>query len=321
MAITDGCIDQAFTKDGLYGFSEEPVFSGALSFMRRKYTKNLAGVDVAVSGVPLDLMVSNRPGTRFGPSAIRKASALLETVHPYAWDFDPYDRLAVIDYGDCCLNLGRPETIPAAIYKHAKNILGAGVFMLTLGGDHFISYPLIKAHAEKFGTLSLIHFDAHSDTWDYGDDAANDHGNMFRKACLEGLIDPARSIQIGIRTQNSDAHGFSQLTAPEVLKNGPEAVVAEIKRAVGNNPTYLTFDIDCLDPAYAPGTGTPVMGGLTSYLGLEILRGLTGIKYIGMDIVEVSPPYDVSEITALAGATIAADLICLLTHEKGPLDQ
>ena len=172
-------IDQSIAKKSLYGLAEEPNYSGVLSFMRRKYTKDLKGVDVAISGVPLDLMVSNRPGTRFGPEAIRKASAMLGTIHPYAWGFEPFDRLAVIDYGDCYFDAGLPNTITDAIYAHATKIVDAGVFMLTLGGDHSVSYPLIKAHTEKYGPLSLIHFDAHSDTWNYGDDSINNHGNMF----------------------------------------------------------------------------------------------------------------------------------------------
>lgn len=313
-------IDQAITKKSLYGISAEPAYSGVLSFLRRKYTKDLTGADVAVSGVPLDLRVSHRPGTRFGPEAIRKSSAILETVHPYAWDFDPFQRLAVIDYGDCFINCGIPESTTNAIYEHARKIIDAGVFMLTFGGDHFVSYPLIKAHAEKYGPLSLIHFDAHSDTWDYEHENFNDHGNMFLRAYKEGLINSKKSVQVGIRTKNEETHDFNILHAPWVFKNGPEATVAEIKRIVGDNKAYLTFDIDCLDPAYAPGTGTPVAGGLTSYLALEILRGLTGINYAGMDIVEVSPAYDVGEITSLAAATIAADLLCVLAHDKGPLE-
>ena len=313
------CIDQAIAKENLYGLFEEPTYSGVLSFMRRKYTKNLTGVDVAVSGVPLDLMVTNRPGTRFGPEAVRKASAILEDIHPYAWGFDPFERLAVIDYGDCYFDAGMPNTITTAIYEHAKKFVDSGVFMLTLGGDHFISYPLIKAHAEKYGPLSLIHFDAHSDTWDGGD--SENHGTMFLRGHKEGLINSEKSVQVGIRTKNVETYGYHILHAPWVLKNGPEATIAEIKRIVGDNKAYLTFDIDCLDPAYAPGTGTPVMGGLTSYLALEIIRGLTGINYAGMDIVEVNPAYDVGDITSLAAATIAADLLCVLAYGKGPLEE
>ncbi|MCF8069505.1 MAG: agmatinase [Desulfobacterales bacterium] len=312
-------IDQAIIKKSLYGITAEPTYSGVLSFMRRKYTKDLTGADVAISGVPLDLMVSNRPGTRFGPEAIRKASAMLETIHPYTWNFNPYDRLAVIDYGDCLFDHGKPATITDSIYKHARKIVDAGVFMMTFGGDHFISYPLIKAHAEKYGPLSLIHFDAHSDTWDYEDEDIHDHGNMFRRAYKEGLINSKKSVQVGIRTKNPETYGYNILYAPWVHENGPKSTVAEIKKIVGDNKTYLTFDIDCLDPAYAPGTGTPVMGGLTSYQALEIIRGLTGINYAGMDVVEVSPAYDHANITAIAAATIAADLLCVLAHDKGPL--
>lgn len=318
MSSKDIYIDQAITKKSLYGIIEEPAYSGVLSFMRRKYTKDLTGADVAVSGVPLDLMTSHRPGTRFGPAAIRKASAILETIHHWAWPFNPFDRLAVIDYGDCYFDAGQPHTITDSIYEHAKHIVDAGVFMMTFGGDHYISYPLIKAHAEKYGPLSLIHFDAHSDTWDYGVDNCNDHGNMFLRACKEGLIIPEKSVQIGIRTHNDDNYGFNILHAPWVMQSGAEAVVAEIKHIVGNTQAYLTFDIDCLDPAYAPGTGTPVIGGLTSFVTLEIIRKLPGINFAGMDIVEVSPPYDHSEITALAGATIAADLLCVLAADKEP---
>ncbi|MCP4688099.1 MAG: agmatinase [Desulfobacterales bacterium] len=309
-------IDHAITAEGLYGLGEEPTYSGVLSFMRRKYTKELAGVDVAVCGVPLDLMVTNRPGARFGPAAIRKASAHLAWAQPWPWPFDPFERLAVIDHGDCLLDPGKPETITDAIAAHARGVIAADVTMLTLGGDHYVTYPLLKAHAEKYGRLSLIHFDAHSDTWEE-EEKRLDHGTMFFHACKEGLIDPGGSIQIGLRTHNENTHGFNIIHAPDVMKNGAEAVAAEIRRVVGDNNVYLTFDVDCLDPAHAPGTGTPVPGGLTSLAALEIIRGLGGLAFVGMDVVEVCPPYDVSDITALAGATIAAELICALAETRG----
>ncbi|MBW2676394.1 MAG: agmatinase [Deltaproteobacteria bacterium] len=311
-------IDNAITPGSLYGLSEEPAYSGVLSFMRRKYTKDLNGVDVAVSGIPLDLMVTDRPGTRFGPAAMRKASAHLAWAPPWPWPFDPFERLAVIDYGDCLFDAGKPETITEAIADHARHIIGAGVFMLTFGGDHYITYPLLKAHAEKFGPISLVHFDAHSDTWEEAEKRV-DHGTMFFHALKEGLIDPATSIQVGIRTTNASTHGVKILHAPEVMNSSAETTAQAIKTAVGNNPVYLTFDIDCLDPAYAPGTGTPVPGGLTSLKTLEILRNLTGPRYVGMDVVEVSPAYDVSDITALAAATIAAELLCVLAVDKEPV--
>ncbi len=310
-------IDNAITPGSLYGLSEEPMYSGVLSFMRRKYTKALKGVDVAVSGVPLDLMVTNRSGARLGPSAIRRASAYLAWAPPWPWPFDPFERLAVIDYGDCAFDPGKPDTITQAIADHARHLIENDVVMLTLGGDHYITYPLLKAHAEKFGPLSLIHFDAHSDTWKEAEKRV-DHGSMFYHAMKEELIVPARSVQIGIRTTNESTHGFNILHAPQVMNTSAEETVRRIKSIVGDNAVYLTFDIDCLDPAYAPGTGTPVPGGLTSLRALEILRLMTGIRYIGMDVVEVCPAYDVGEITALAAATIAAELLCLLAVDKAP---
>ena len=249
-------VDRAFSAESLYGTDKEPVYSGALSFMRRKYTKDLTGVDIAVTGVPLDSATTNRPGTRFGPAGVRAASAHLSWGPPAPWGFDPFDRLAVIDYGDCAWDHGRPETIPQAIETHAETIISHDVSMVTLGGDHFITLPLIRAHAKKHGPLSLIHFDAHSDTWEC-DDGRVDHGTMFWHAAKEGLVDSARSAQIGIRTHNSDRMGFTWLDAPWVHENGVVRTVEEIKRLVGNNKAYLTFDIDCLDPSFAPGTGTP----------------------------------------------------------------
>ena len=311
-------IDNAIIPGSLYGISEEPTYSGVLSFMRRKYTKDLREADVAVSGVPLDLMVTHRSGTRFGPAAIRKASAHLAWAPPWPWPFDPFERLAVIDYGDCLFDPGRPETITEAIADHARRIVAADVFMLTLGGDHYVTYPLLKAHAETFGTLSLVHFDAHSDTWEE-EEKRVDHGTMFYHALKEGLVDPATSIQIGIRTTNDSTHGVKISQAPEVMHSSAKETAQAIKATVGNTPVYLTFDIDCLDPAYAPGTGTPVPGGLTSLKALEILRNLAGLYYVGMDLVEVCPAYDVSDITALAGATIAAEMLCLLAVHREPV--
>jgi agmatinase len=192
--------DHAFTAESLYGTVREPTYAGALSFMRRKYTRDLRGVDVAVTGVPLDTATTNRPGARFGPAAIRAASAHLSWGPPWPWGFDPFDRLATVDYGDCHFDHGTPAEIPNAIEAHATAIIESGVSMLSLGGDHFITLPLLRAHAKKFGPLSLVHFDAHSDTW-HDDEGRVDHGTMFFHAAREGLVDPARSVQIGIRTE------------------------------------------------------------------------------------------------------------------------
>jgi agmatinase len=284
--------------------------------MRRKYTRDLAGVDLVVSGVPLDTATTNRPGARFGPRAIRAGSSMIAWERPYGTLFDPFDKLAVVDYGDCFFDFGRPETIPGAIEQHALDIISAGPGLLTLGGDHFISYPLLKAHAKKHGTpLSLLHFDAHSDTWP-DEDGRVDHGTMFWHTAREGIVDPAHSVQIGLRTTNDDTMGFNVLDAPWVHEHGIEAVISEARGYLGDRPVYLTFDIDCLDPSYAPGTGTPVCGGLTSHQAQSIIRGLAGINLIGMDIVEVAPAYDVGDITALAGATLAMDMICVYASSR-----
>jgi len=307
--------DNAITGKRLRGFSPEPTFAGANSFYRRKYSKDLTGVDVAVSGVPLDLAVSHRPGARFGPQAIRQASAILAWERPWPWPFDPFAEMTVIDYGDCYFDPGKPEQIVDAIVQHARGLIAAGVFMLTLGGDHFISYPLIQAHAEAYGPLSLIHFDAHSDTWAEVEPRL-DHGTMFYHAAQAGWIVPERSVQVGIRTHNDLTHGFHIFNARQVAAMPAQTIADEIRVIVGDRPAYLTFDIDCLDPAYAPGTGTPVVGGLSSHQALEIIRGLVGVNLKGADVVEVSPPYDTSEITALAAATLAAEILCVLAENR-----
>ncbi|MDH3334865.1 MAG: agmatinase [Gammaproteobacteria bacterium] len=303
--------DHAIKRESLYGTIPEPTYAGVTSFMRRKYVTDLQGVDVAVTGVPLDTATTNRPGTRFGPRGIRNASTIMAWEKPYGMAFDPFDKLAVADVGDCFFDHGKPDAVPDAIEAHASNIIEQGPALLTLGGDHFISYPLLKAHAKKHGApLTLLHFDAHSDTWGDEDDRI-DHGTMFYWAAKYGIVDPASSVQIGLRTENPDTMGFNIIDAPRVHQIGVEAVVAEARRHLGDKPVYVTFDIDCLDPSCAPGTGTPVCGGLTTHQAMSILRGLEGINVVGMDVVEVAPAYDVAEITSLAAAHIAMELLYL----------
>jgi len=307
--------DFAIVREGLYGTTNEPTYAGVTSFMRRKYTKDLSGVDLVVTGVPLDSATTNRPGARFGPRAIREASTIISWMRPYNTETDPFDKLAVIDYGDCFFDFGRPETITKSIENHATDIISQGPGLLSLGGDHFIAWPLLKAHAQKFGKpLSLLHFDAHSDTWN-DEEGRVDHGTMFWHAVNEGLVDPAHSVQIGLRTTNDDTLGFNIFDAPWVHRNGVDACIAETRKVLGDRPVYLSFDIDCLDPSFAPGTGTPVCGGLSSHQAIEILRGMMGIDLIGMDLVEVAPAYDVGEITALAGATLAMELINIYANK------
>lgn len=309
--------DRAFTADSLYGTVVQPAYAGAQSFMRRKYTRDLTGVDVAVSGIPFDLATTNRPGARFGPQGIRRASTQLAYGSVWPWGFDPFERLAVIDYGDCHFELGNPDSMLAAVESHAAKIIEAGATMLTFGGDHFVTLPLLRAQAKRHGPLSLVHFDAHSDTW--REAARYDHGAMFFHAIEEGLIDPRRSIHIGIRSHNDETHGFTLLDAPWVHDKGAAAVIAEIERVAGGHRAYLTFDIDCLDPSCAPGTGTPVIGGLTTHQAQSIMRGLGEMDFVAMDLVEVAPIYDVGEITSLAAATLAVDFLCLRAAKLDPV--
>ncbi len=304
-------VDTAITRDGFLGHSSESTYSGVISFLRRTYTKDLSGLDLAVTGIPFDCATTNRPGARFGPRAIREASVEMAFQKPYGWKFDPLTELKIADIGDLGFDHARIEDFPAAAYRHISGILREDVSVLSLGGDHFITYPLLKAHAEKFGTLSLLQFDAHSDTWFDSNPSRIDHGTMFYHAVRDGLIDPATSVQVGIRTTNPDTLGVNILDARSVHIDGPVATASKIKSMLGDRPVYLSFDIDALDPAYAPGTGTPVWGGLTSAQAAIILRDLAGINLVGMDVVEVSPPYDYTGATALAGAHAATDLICL----------
>lgn len=314
MALEDAKtqVDQAFTRTDLKGPSFENTFGGATSFLRRRYSKDLAGVDVAVTGVPFDQAVTNRPGTRLGPRAIREASALQSPDAPYGWPFDALSELAIIDYGDLAFDYANVPEFPGRLTDHIRTILGAGAASVTLGGDHYISFPILKAYAERFGPMALIQFDAHTDTWADDDMDRVDHGTMFYKAVKTGLVDPARSVQVGIRTTNADTLGVNIIDAPELHRIGPDAVAARIREITGDRPAYLSFDIDALDPAFAPGTGTPVWGGLTSAQAARILRQIAGVNLKGGDVVEVSPPFDTTGATAIAGAHVAVEIICLL---------
>ncbi|MDA8961955.1 agmatinase [Congregibacter sp.] len=306
--------DQAFMRDSDRGTIVEPSYGGATSFMRRRYTRDLTGIDVAVVGIPYDLATTNRSGTRLGPRAIRNISGNLSwEMAVNGWGFDPFDRISVVDYGDFGFDPGLPAEVPAVLEAQARDILATDTAILALGGDHFVTYPMLKACAAKHGPLSLIHFDAHSDTWE--DEAGRiDHGTMFWHAAQDGTVDPSRSIQLGMRTHNPDTHGYNVYDADWVHDHSAADVIAKIKETVGDSPCYLTFDIDCLDPSFAPGTGTPVVGGLSTAQALRILRGLGGLNLVGMDLVEVAPAYDVSEVTALAGATLALNMLCIFSE-------
>ena len=321
MALEDAKtqVDTAFTRKERRGLAYENAIGGAVSFLRRSYTKDLTGVDLAVTGVPFDQAVTHRAGTRFGPRAIREASTLQPYDPPYGWGYDPLTEMSVVDYGDVAFDYAKVADFPATLHAHIKGILDAGAGSLVLGGDHYITLPTLQAHAEKFGPLRVIQFDAHSDLWADDDMSRIDHGTMMYKAVKQGFVDAKNSVQIGIRTECDDYLGFNVIDAPTAHQMGPQAVAARIKEIIGDAPCYLTFDIDGLDPAFAPGTGTPVWGGLASWQAAAILRGLAGINLTGGDIVEVSPPYDPTGITAVAGAHVAMEILCLYgwTRRKG----
>jgi len=292
-------------------------YAGPLSFLRSPYTRDLQGAELAVLGIPFDLATTNRPGARFGPRALREQSAFVGE-YPWGvwpWEFDLRERFSIVDCGDVDFNVGYPQRMIEAVEQRAGQILDAGVSLLGLGGDHFVAYPLLRAHAARHGPLSLVHLDAHSDTWTSED---YNHGTMFYHAVKEGLIDAAHSIQIGLRTPNPDTHGLTILDARWLLEHGARAAAERVRSLVGNRPAYLTLDIDFLDPAYAPGTGTPVIGGPTTHQARELLIALRGLNVVGGDQVEVAPAYDaLGQITALAGATLAADILYLIGLARG----
>jgi len=273
-------VDHAFTG-GLRGGAHDPTFAGAHSFMRRPYTKNLAGADVVIWGVPFDLSVTNRPGTRFGPAAIRRASAIFDGDPQYPSGIDPFEHLAAIDYGDCALPRGDLAAHRAAIEAEATRLVESGAHLMTMGGDHFITLPLLRAHAKKHGPMGLLQFDAHQDTWDHGPGDIS-HGTFVVEAIREGLIDPARSIQVGIRTIAPGDGGVAVIHAYQAAEMGVTRLAEAIRARLGQGPSYLTFDIDCLDPAFAPGTGTPVSGGMSAAEALRLvwaLRDLCSINF------------------------------------------
>jgi agmatinase len=275
------------------------------------------GAPLCIAGIPYDIGTTNRSGARFGPAAIRAASRMLvDGDHPEHW-IDPA-RMPIADIGDFPTALGDIAASMALIENEARGI----AHLVALGGDHSITLPLLRALAKRQGAgppPALVHFDAHVDTWPTNFGQVFAHGSVFYHAIEEGIVEPRRMVQVGIRSPMSRevydwtlARGVTIITAQEVFALGPAAVAARIGEIVGDAPAYLSFDIDVLDPAFAPGTGTPEIGGLASWQAQAILRRLEGTAFVGMDVVEVAPPYDVAEITALAGATMAWEYLCLL---------
>lgn len=309
-------IDRAFTG-GPRGLAFENAFAGATSFLRRRYTKDLPGVDLAITGVPFDQAVTHRTGTRMGPRAIREASSLQPYDPPYGWDgFDPLSDFSIVDYGDLAFDYAHTPSFPGLLQAHVAGIIGQGPATVALGGDHFMTLPILRAYADKYGPMAVIQFDAHSDLWADDDMDRIDHGTFLYKAVKSGVVDPARSVQIGIRTVCEDYLGVNYIDARTCHEKGTAHVVDTVRKIVGDHPVYVTFDIDALDPAFAPGTGTPVWGGLASWQAAAMLRGLAGLNVVGGDVVEVSPVYDATGATAIAGAHVAMELCCLTLWNK-----
>ncbi|HLU74686.1 MAG TPA: agmatinase [Nonomuraea sp.] len=297
-----------------------PRFAGPATFARLPRIDEVERADVAVVGVPFDSGVSYRPGARFGPAAVREASRLLRPYHP-GLDVAPFDRAQVVDAGDIAAN---PFHIEEAIESIEAAAGELDARLVTIGGDHTIALPLLRDAARKHGPVALLHFDAHLDTWDTYFGAEYTHGTPFRRAVEEGLLDTEALAHVGIRgplygkkdLEDDRRFGFGIVTAADVLRRGVDEVIDALRQRIGDRPLYVSVDIDVLDPAHAPGTGTPEAGGLTSRELLEILRGLAGANLVGADVVEVAPPYDHAEITSIAASHVAYDLVSLLALRK-----
>ncbi len=300
-----------------------PRYTGPSTLLRTPRVSDPSEVDIALVGVPFDAAVTNRPGARHGPREIRNASSMMRMIHPVT-KINPYELCRVGDLGD--VPLPRVYDLEATVEDVAgfyRRLHAAGAVPLSAGGDHSISLPILRGIAAE-RPLGMVHVDAHTDTWDEFLGSRFTHGAPFRRAVEEGLLDPERTVQIGIRGAQNTEEGWSfsldsgmrVIFMEELTEIGIEAAVAEARRVVGAGDTYISFDIDALDPAYAPGTGTPECGGLTSREALQLLRGLRGLRLVGADLVEVSPPFDPTGITALAGATLMYELLCLLAEAR-----
>ncbi len=290
-------------------------------FLELPVTRDLAEIsaDIAILGVPYDLATTGRSGAREGPLGVRRASWHLSwEARRWPWRFALADRLSAIDYGDVIFDPGNNAQMVEVLQQEARELLAAGKTILTLGGDHYISLPLLREHHAVYGPISLVHFDAHTDTEPI--EGSFNHGSMFREALEEGLLAAEHCVQIGIRTEYEyDDHPFRVLDAAWVNLHTAREAGELIRRTIGDTPTYVTFDIDCLDPAFAPGTGTPVPGGISTERALEILRELVGCNLVGMDVVEVAPAYDHAELAALAAATIALELLYIKAAKPADL--
>ena len=302
---------------------EFPRFEGIRTFMRLPHTTNLNGVDFLLAGVPFDTGGTFRVGARFGPSGIRDNSLLLRPYNP-AQEIEIFKYCSGIDFGDLPIVPGYLPESHKLIENNVETLLRSNAIPIFMGGDHSISLPILRAIKKKYGPVGLIHFDAHSDLWHGYFDNKDTHGTPFRRAIEENLIDPSVSTQIGLRgplydkkdyTMSKDA-GLLSITGPELHSIGILEALSLVKSRIGDKPAYLTFDIDFIDPAFAPGTGTPEAGGFTGYDAISFARGLTEINFIGFDMVEVMPPYDPAHITSLLAANIIYEFISLIAIQK-----
>jgi guanidinobutyrase len=305
------------------GGNDMPRFAGPATMMRLPMAKSARGLDACFVGIPLDIGTSNRSGTRHGPRQIRAESCMLR---PYnmATGAAPFDSLQVADIGDVAINTFDLKKSVKLIEKAYDRILAQDCIPLTLGGDHTLVLPILGAMAKKHGPVALVHVDAHADINDemFGEKIA--HGTPFRRAVEEGLLAQDKVFQIGLRGTGYSPEdfnwprkqGFTVVTAEECWHKSMTPLMAEVRKKIGNHPCYLTYDIDSLDPAFAPGTGTVEIGGLTTWQALEIVRGCKGLNLVGGDLVEVSPPYDPSGNTALIGANLLYEMLCVLPGVK-----
>jgi guanidinopropionase len=308
-------------EESNYDPMSAPRYTGIATFMRTPLVHDLSKLDIALVGVPFDGGAENRPGQRHGPREIRNLSSLMRTVH-HVTRINPYELCRVADMGDVSFtDAFHLEASHANITEFYRKVHAAGVAPLSAGGDHSISLPILRAIAAD-GPVGMVHIDAHTDTNDEELGSKFTHGTPFRRAVEEGILDPKRTVQIGIRgAQDSEEgwifsleSGMRVIFIEEFTRLGVEGVIAEARRVVADGPTYLSFDIDSLDPAFAPGTGTPEVGGITTIEAQTLVRGLRGLDLIGGDVVEVSPPFDASGITALVGATMMYEILCILAE-------
>lgn len=319
MSEVDGKSSKSVGNSSAVADADMPLYGAmGMTFMQFPVVTTLSQCDaeVIVSGVPFDMATSGRSGSRFGPQGIRQASVnLVWEGARWPWTFALDDHLAVADSGNVIFKHGEPQTLVDNLEAHISAIMQAGKSALTFGGDHFITLPILRAYAKKHGPVALVHFDAHTDTYSGG--SKYDHGTIFHHAVEEGLVDTEHSLQIGIRTAYTvENHPFEVLDAAWVGDHGPAATLERIRQRVGDKKVYVSFDIDGLDPAFAPGTGTPVVAGISMDCALKVIRGLQGLNLIGMDVVEVAPAYDQAEITSLAGATLALEYLYVIAANK-----